>query len=85
MRHFRTLRRTLRRTISLAFSALMLISLLSLGGCDNDTSNGDIDGGTGPVVTDQTCIGCHSSRANLELALGDVAGSKVPVPNKGDG
>ena len=64
--------------------SILLLPLFFLWGCDNDTSNGDVGSG-GPVVTDQTCIGCHSSRENLEIALGDVAGSKVPVPNKGDG
>lgn len=69
----------------LNLSVLLLVPLFFLWGCDNDTTNGDIDGG-GPVGTDVTCIGCHSSRENLELALGGkVEGSKVMVPNKGDG
>ena len=69
----------------LTISVLLLVPLFFLGGCDNDTSNGDISGG-GPEGTDQTCIGCHSSRENLEIALGGkTEGSKVLVPNKGDG
>ena len=78
MRHFTTI------------SVLLLLPLFLLCGCENDTSNDLGDGGDGgggdPVGTDQTCIGCHSSRDNLELALaGKVEGSKVLVPNKGDG
>lgn len=73
MRHFLTI------------SVLLLVPMFFLWGCDNDTSNGDIGDG-GPVGTDVTCIGCHSSRENLELALGGkTEGSKVMVPNKGDG
>ncbi len=73
MRHFLTI------------SVLLLVPLFFLWGCENDTTNGDITGG-GPVGTDLTCIGCHSSREMLELALGGkTEGSKVMVPNKGDG
>ena len=70
-------------------SVLLLLPLFLLCGCDNDTTNdlGDGDGGGGdPIGTGKSCIGCHSSRENLELALaGKVEGSKVMVPNKGDG
>ena len=68
----------------LTFSVLVLVPLFFLWGCDNDTSNGDIV--DGPGTNGMTCIGCHSSREMLELALaGSPGGSKVSVPNKGDG
>ncbi len=65
----------------LTISVLLLVPLFFLWGCTNDTSNGG-----GPVGTEMTCIGCHSSQERLETALeGKVEGSKVLVPNKGDG
>ena len=71
-------------TNSLLVSTLLVLPLFFLWGCDNDTSNGDIEGG-GPEMTDQTCIGCHSSRDNLEEALAKTGGSKVMVAHKDDG
>ncbi len=63
----------------MTISVLLLVPLFFLVGCENDTSNGVVVGG-------ETCIGCHSSQANLEQALaGKTEGSKVSVPNKGDG
>jgi hypothetical protein len=74
MRHFLTI------------SVLFMVPLFFLWGCENDTSNDGITGGGGGGdVTDMTCIGCHSSRDMLEAAIGKVSGSKVLVPNKGDG
>jgi hypothetical protein len=75
----------MRRTLPLL--VLAAIAMLLLWGCDHDTSNGTdpVDPGTDPVATDKTCLGCHSEKAELLLALGDEAGSKVLVPNKGDG
>jgi len=64
-------------------SLLLVVPLFFLWGCDNDTSNGDIEG-EGPVVTDLTCIGCHSSRDMLEDSLADM-GVVMRVPNKDDG
>ncbi len=68
---------------SLTISILVLLPLFFLWGCDNDTSNGD-PSGEDPVITDLSCIDCHSSREMLEAALGKAGGSKVLVPNKGD-
>ncbi len=70
----------------LTISILLLLPLFLLCGCENDTTN-DLGTGDGaPVGDEKTCIGCHSSRENLELALGGkTEGSKVLVPNKGDG
>ncbi len=66
-------------------SLLLVVPLFFLWGCDNDTSNGDItDGGGGPVMTDLTCIGCHSSADMLQEALADQ-GVVMRVPNKDDG
>ncbi len=69
-------------------SVLFLVPLFFLWGCENDTSNDGITGSGGDgggEVTNMTCLGCHSSRDLLEAALGDLSGSKVLVPNKGDG
>jgi hypothetical protein len=63
---------------------LALVALLALWGCSNDTSNDPVDPG-GPGVTDKTCLGCHSSEEMLKAALGDTAGSKVLIGDKGDG
>jgi len=68
----------------LTLSVLLLVPMFFLWGCDNDTTNGDVGGG-GPEIKDGTCIGCHSSEELLQAALASVAGSKVLVPNKGDG
>ncbi|MCP4292592.1 MAG: hypothetical protein GY780_12250 [bacterium] len=70
-------------TNSFILGVLVVLPLFFLWGCENDTTNGDIDGG--PEVTEMSCIGCHSSREMLEEALGKTGGSKVMVPNKGDG
>ena len=76
----------MRRTLP----AMILMTLLAvlMWGCEHDTTNGPgepTDPGGGGVVTDKTCLGCHSDQAELVLALGEESGSKVPVPNKGDG
>lgn len=64
---------------------LPLAALLVLWGCDNDTSNDVAGPGGGPVPTDMTCVGCHTSRAMIEDALGDEAGAKVTLALKDDG
>jgi len=72
----------------LTISVLFVVPLFFLWGCENDTSNSGITGaggGGGGNVTDETCIGCHSSQELLEAALGKVVGSKVLVPHKEDG
>ncbi len=62
----------------LTISVLLVVPLVFLWGCENDTTNGEVpEGGT--------CIGCHSSRDMLEAALGEVAGPNVLIGNKGDG
>ena len=66
----------------LAISSLLVFALVAIWGCDNDVTNGD--GGTGPVTTDMTCIGCHGDKDML-LANIDEEAAKVGVPNKGDG
>ena len=69
---------------TLVFCALALLAMFALVGCDNDTSNGPVDP-DGPVATDKTCLGCHSSEEMLKAALGDTSGSKVLIGDKGDG
>ncbi len=61
-------------------AVLPLLALLALWGCDNDTTN--VVNGTG---TDKTCLGCHSSQADLIASLGKEEGSKFIRYNKGDG
>ena len=63
---------------------LVLLALFALWGCENDTSNGPVDP-DGPVATDKTCLGCHSSEEMLKASLPDTSGSKVLIGNKGDG
>ena len=72
-------RATLWALLPLAFALL-------LWGCDNNTDN-ELDGpGTEPpVVTDLSCQGCHTDRAMLEEALGDVSPSKAVIALKDDG
>ena len=68
------------------YTSLLLLLVLAafwLAGCEHDTSNGP--GDPGEQLTDKTCLGCHESENELKLALGDTEGSKVGVPNKGDG
>ncbi len=64
---------------------LVLLALFALWGCENDTSNGPVTPGDNPVVTDKTCLGCHSSEEMLKASLSDTSGSKVLIGNKGDG
>ena len=64
---------------------LVLLALVALWGCENDTSNGPVDPGEAPVVTDKTCLSCHSSEEMLKASLSDTSGSKVLIGNKGDG
>ncbi len=67
-------------------SALLMLALFCLWGCEYDTSNGPVDpGGGNGEQTDLTCLGCHSSQEMLQESLGSVEKSKVAVPNKGDG
>jgi hypothetical protein len=63
-----------------------LAAMFALWGCDNSTDNELTDpGGDDVVVTDMTCVGCHTSRDMLEEALGDESGSMVEVAIKSDG
>ncbi|HPF71563.1 MAG TPA: hypothetical protein PLQ13_12885 [Candidatus Krumholzibacteria bacterium] len=62
-----------------------LAALLAFWGCDNDTSNDVAGPGGGPTPTDLTCVGCHTSREMLELALGSESGPMVDVAVKADG
>jgi mono/diheme cytochrome c family protein len=62
-----------------------LAVVVALQGCVNDTSNDVDDTGGGPVTTDLTCVGCHTSRAMLEAALGDSVGKPMPPGISGDG
>ncbi|MCB1182229.1 hypothetical protein KDM41_02270 [bacterium] len=55
------------------FVVLAVLALLALVGCDNDTANVVEGPGNGLPVTDKTCLGCHSSQEELQLALSDTA------------
>jgi hypothetical protein len=59
-----------------------LLVLAALWGCDNDTDN-DYTGDPGGGDTDKTCLGCHSSEAELKEALGEAP--MIAVANKDDG
>ncbi len=74
MRHFLTI------------SVLFLVPLFFLWGCENDTSNDGITGGGGSgEVTEETCLGCHSSQEMLEASLGETSKGSVVVALKDDG
>ncbi len=73
----------MNRVILLAL--LPLAFSLAMWGCDNDTSNDLAGPGGGTPSTDMTCLGCHQNEDMLKASLPAVAGSEVPVPNKGDG
>jgi hypothetical protein len=66
-----------------AVAALAFLVLGSLWGCENDTSNGP--GDPDVVLTDKTCLGCHSSRDMLIASLGEEAMSKAEPAAKDDG
>ena len=74
----------MKRLIPLSGLAVLL-ALIFLVGCEHDTGNEIDGGGSGPVTTDMTCIGCHSSEEMLQEALGGEEGSKVEVAIKSDG
>ena len=60
---------------------LAVLALWALCGCDNDTTN-VVDGpGNNLPVTDKTCLGCHSSQEELELALSDSVKTDLVVSN----
>lgn len=66
-----------------AVAVLAFLVLGSLWGCENDTSNGS--GDPGVVLTDKTCLGCHSSRDMLIASLGEEAKSEADPAAKDDG
>ncbi len=66
-----------------AVAVLAFLVLGSLWGCENDTSNGT--GDPNVVLTDKTCLGCHSSRDMLIANLGEEATSKAEPTDKADG
>ncbi len=66
-------------------SAMSLLALACLWGCEHDTSNELLDPGEGDHLTDLTCLGCHESEEMLQAALADAGGSKAVVPHKQDG
>ena len=69
----------------ISLCVLLLVALFGLWGCENDTTN-DLGGPGGTIqATDMTCLGCHSSEAQLKENLGVVASAKVAVPFKDDG
>ena len=69
----------------LPIMAMLVFAALGLWGCDHDTSNGPVEPGEDIIVTDKTCLGCHSSEDELKLALGEESGSKVETAFKSDG
>lgn len=75
----------------ITIGALVLLSLLVVWGCTEnvgDPVGGDDpgDGTNPPVVTQNTCLGCHSSESNLKTALGSSGGaSMAPAAASGDG
>ncbi len=62
------------------FSGLVILAILLMAGCENDTTNGPA-----VVAGDQTCLDCHSSEEMLVASLGDESGGKVDVALKDDG
>lgn len=66
-----------------AVAVLACLVLACLWGCENDTSNGT--GDPGVVLTDKTCLGCHSSRDMLIASLGEEAASQADPAAKDDG
>jgi hypothetical protein len=64
---------------------LLLLALVVLWGCENDTSNQVTDPGGGTDPTGKSCLGCHESEEMLKASLGVEKGSEVPVPHKDDG
>ncbi len=70
---------------SFLIALVPLLALLAFWGCDNSTENVvDVAGG-GQTTTDKTCLGCHGSEEALQVALGNVSGSKFTRYDKGDG
>ena len=59
---------------------LMIVMLLLIVGCENDTSNGPIE-----AAGDQTCLDCHSSEEMLVASLGDESEGEIVVALKDDG
>lgn len=47
------------------------LSLASLAGCENDTTN-KVAGPIGGLPPEQTCLGCHASQERLQEALGEL-------------
>jgi hypothetical protein len=64
---------------------LVLLALVALWGCENDTSNGPVDPGAGDIPPEKSCLGCHSSEELLKAASGSTSGSKVIPRAKGGG
>ncbi len=69
----------------LTLAMLPVLLAIVLWGCEHDTSNGPVDPGDDPPVTDMTCLGCHSSQTELQLALGEEKASEVGTSFKSDG
>ncbi len=59
--------------------ALLLMVILAICGCSNDTSN-KIDG---PVGSAGTCLGCHASEDALKAALPEGSKDLVAYIEKG--
>lgn len=66
-------------------AVLSLVALPALWGCDNDTTNVVEGPGGTTQVTDKTCLGCHSSQAELQLALGSGVTPRIKAWEKDDG
>ncbi|MEN8007485.1 MAG: hypothetical protein ABFS42_10745 [Candidatus Krumholzibacteriota bacterium] len=64
---------------------LLLLALVVLWGCDNDTSNDPVDPGAGDIPPEKSCLGCHSSEELLKAAIGDTSGSMVLLRAKDGG
>ena len=59
---------------------LIILMLLLIIGCENDTSNGP-----GEIAGEQTCLDCHSSEEMLVASLGEEKDGEFRIANKDDG
>jgi len=59
---------------------LIILMLLLIVGCENETSNGPVE-----AAGDHTCLDCHSSEEMLVASLGEESRGEVVTALKDDG